>query len=195
MYDRCSVLTRSEKQQQIAKRLAEGQTVSQIASDLGVARSTVHRIKSRSVPRKGPCAATSTVVFRATSTELASLDHIAARHNMSRSALLRRLARFAGDYVAPSPEEEAFLANSERHLVRLGGNFNQIAAALSASVLKIGRADPTEEQATRIRDAADEVDVIKSMIRRMLINWQAKTRSFDEALAQGGFDDEAEHAE
>lgn len=177
-------MRRSETRAKIRERLALGQSPGKIAADLSVARSTVYRIKGKAPPRKGNRAAYFPINTRVTDAELRALDRVAeASDGMSRAALLRRLVRFAGGFAAPTPDEEVFLRSAERHLSRLGGNFNQIAAALSASVKKIGRADPTQQQIEALHRAEDDVDEIRGMVRQMLENWQAKSRSFADQLA------------
>jgi len=181
---RCCILRRSEIRAKIRERLASGQAPAKIAADLGVARSTVYRIKGKVPPRKGDRAAYATVYTRLTEAELRAFDRLAeANDGMSRAALLRRLVRFAGDFAAPTPDEEVFLRSAERHLSRLGGNFNQIAASLSVSVKKIGRADPTQQQIEALHRAEDDIDEIRAMVRQILENWQAKSRTFAEQLA------------
>lgn len=169
----------------IRTMLAQGIPVAKIAADLGVARSTVYRAQSGSGARKADRAGYLVVSTRLTEGERAGLDRqIKVGSASSRGAVLRRLARMTADFYAVSPEEEAFLAAAEKHLSRLGGNFNQIAAALSASMKKVGRADPTVEQIKMMHRAADEVTEIRVVVRTMLENAQIKTGTIKAKLAR-----------
>ena len=164
---------------EIEKRLELGHKPAKIAADLGIARSTVYRFKAKTGSSRDVSAAYNQVSTRLTDDETRALDAIAARKSgMTRSAALRLLVRHAGSFPAPTPEEEVFLKGIESDLARLGGNFNQIAQALSASMKKIGRADPTRDQINAMIDAEDEVALLKGQIRRMLENWQARTSEF-----------------
>ncbi|MEJ6396039.1 hypothetical protein V8J82_22480 [Gymnodinialimonas sp. 2305UL16-5] len=128
--------------------------------------------------RKPGRAAYLSVATRVTDHECAALDRFVGRAGMrKRAAVLRRLVRFLGDYFAPTPDEEVFLASAEAHLSRLGGNFNQIAGSLSASMKKIGRADPTRQQVEIMLRAADDVAHIRTVLGQMLDNHQIKTET------------------
>lgn len=133
-----------------------------------------------------------TVTAKVTQRECEALDGLVKRGAApSRSALIRDLVRRSGGYYEPSPEEEAFLADANQHLSRLGGNFNQIARALSASVRKTGRADPTAAQIEELRRANDEVQRIRGVIGAMLHNAQVKSDRLRETVSavEGDFDE------
>ncbi|WP_456391175.1 helix-turn-helix domain-containing protein [Profundibacter sp.] len=165
--------------------LAQGVPAAKIAADLGVAPSTVYRARSTNLARKADRAAYLVVSARLTEGERAGLDRqIKAGSASSRGAVLRRLARMASDYYAVSPEEEVFLTAADKHLSRLGGNFNQIAAALSASMKKVGRTDATVAQIKMMHGAADDVAEIRVALRTMLENAQIKTGTIKARLAQ-----------
>lgn len=165
--------------------LAQGVPAAKIAADLGVAPSTVYRARSTNLARKADRAAYLVVSARLTEGERAGLDRqIRAGSASSRGAVLRRLARMASDYYAVSPEEEVFLTTADKHLSRLGGNFNQIAAALSASMKKVGQTDATVAQIKMMHGAADELAEIRVALRTMLENAQIKTGAIKARLAQ-----------
>jgi hypothetical protein len=87
-------------------------------------------------------------------------------------------------------EEEAFLANAASQLSRLGGNFNQIAQALSASVKKVGTAYPTRKQVKAMHEAEDELDRIELVVRAMLENMQIKSATLAAQLKRAGRTDD-----
>ncbi len=176
-----------DRRNRIRTLLAQGISAAQIAEELGCTPSTVHRIKSGEGTRKGNRAAYVTVCGKVTTWERDGLDRLVRSGKApTRAALLRKLTRAANDFYDPSPEEEAFLKQAEVHLRALGGNFNQIATALSASMKKIGRADPSADQVTDLRAAKQSVEEIRSVIGAMLHNMQVKTETLQDRLA-GGF--------
>lgn len=169
------MLTNSSRRDRIKVLLAQGISAAKIAAEVGCAPSTVHRIRNGQGSRKGNRAAYLSVGAKVTERECNALDRLVVRGVApSRSALIRDMLRRAGDYYAPTPEEDAFLAKASGHLSRLGGNFNQIANALSASVKKTGKADPTSEQIARMREAADEIQLVRGIVGAMLNNAQTK---------------------
>lgn len=164
-----------ERRNRIRTLLSQGHSAAKIAQQLGVAPSTVYRIKSGQGAILGDRAAYVTVGAKVTTHEKAGLDRL-VRENVasSRAALLRKMTRAVGGFYDSSPAEEQFLAEAMRHLTALGGNFNQIAAALSVSVKKTGTANPSPEQIERIRQANDEVENLKKVVGAMLRNMQVK---------------------
>lgn len=173
----------SQTRADIRRRLAAGQKPAEIALALGVAKSTVYRARNTSKRPAGDAAGYAVVSARLAAKENDALDRLVrAGIGRSRGAVMRRLIRAAAGFYSPRPEEEAFLSGADLHLSRLGGNFNQIAAALSASVRKIGKADPTAEQVTELRAAAREVREIRAIIRQLLANSQQHTSTLAEAI-------------
>ena len=145
--------------------------------------------------RKGDRAGYLTVAARVSDREIAVLDRFVGKGGMrSRGAVMRRLIRLLGEFFVPAPEEEAFLEGADLHLRNLGGNFNQIASALSRSMLKVGRADPTRQQIAAINQAAREVAEIRSVIRTMLVNHQVKAQELAERMAERPVVEEASDA-
>ncbi len=186
------VLTNSTRRDRIKTLLSQGVSAAKIAEEVGCAPSTVHRIRNGQGSRKGNRAAYMTVTAKVTQGECEALDGLVMRGVApSRSALIRDLVRRSGGYYEPSPEEEALLAGASQHLSRLGGNFNQIARALSASVRKTGRADPTAAQIEELRRANDEVQRIRGVIGAMLHNAQVKSDRLRETVSavEGDFDE------
>lgn len=179
----------SKHRDDILRRLAAGQAPSAIAAELGVARSTVWRAGNSQGKRKGNAAAYGVVGTRVSAREGAVLERLAkAGVGASKGAVLRKLVRCAGGFAVPGPEDAAFLAEAERHLSRLGGNFNQIAGALSASMRKLGRADPTATQIAAMHDAADEIEEIRHVIRQMLGAAQVRTEMLLASLGDDALD-------
>ncbi|SNT44554.1 hypothetical protein, partial [Jannaschia aquimarina] len=151
------------------ERIAAGSSDSAIAAEFGVSRSTAHRLRSQMGKRRNEAAAHRVISTRLTDGEIADLDRlVASGAGKSRGAVLRKLVRHAGVLFEPRPDEGDFLTEADRHLSRLGGNFNQIAAALSASMRKIGRAEPSAEQVRAMHQAADEVAEIRRVLVAML---------------------------
>ena len=166
----------SKHRDDIRRRLVAGQAPSAIAAELGVARSTVWRAGKSQGKRKGAAAAYGVVGTRVSAREGAVLERLVRSGvGASKGAVLRQLVRCAGGFAVPGPQEAAFLDEAERHLSRLGGNFNQIAGALSASMHKLGRAEPTAAQVAAMHDAADAVVEIRHVIQQMLRAGQART--------------------
>jgi len=183
------VLTNSSRRDRIKTLLSQGVSAAKIAADVGCAPSTVHRIRNGQGSRKGNRAAYMTVTAKITQRECEALDSLVKRGIApSRSALIRDLVRRSDGYYEPSPEEEAFLAGATGHLSRLGGNFNQIARALSASVQKTGRADPTTEQVNELRRANDEIQKLRGVIGAMLHNAQVKSDKLRTIVGAGAGD-------
>lgn len=173
-----------ERRNRIRTLLAQGISAAQIAQQLGCAPSTVYRIKSGQGAVLGDRAAYVVLSTKVTAHEKAGLDRlIKADVASSRSAVLRKITRAAGGFYDPNPEEERFLAEAMRHLTALGGNFNQIAAALSVSVKKTGTANPSPEQIERIRQANDEVENLKKVVGAMLRNMQVKAATLHGRLS------------
>lgn len=159
----------SKYRDDIRRRLAAGQAPSAIAVELGVARSTVWRAGKSQGKRKGTAAAYGVVGTRLSAREGAVLERLVKSGvGTSKGAVLRKLVRCAGGFAVPGPQDAAFLDEAERHLSRLGGNFNQIAGALSVSMRKLGRAEPTAAQVAAMHDAADAVVEIRHVIQQML---------------------------
>lgn len=173
-----------ERRNRIRTLLSQGIPAAQIARQLGVAPSTVYRIKSGQGAKIGDRAAYRTISTKITEHECSGLDRL-VRANVapSRSALLRKMTRAVGGFYDPNPDEEQFLAEAMRHLTALGGNFNQIANALSVSVKKTGAANPTEDQIERIRQANDEVEKIKKVVGSMLRNVQIKASTLQDRVS------------
>ncbi|MEM7778683.1 MAG: helix-turn-helix domain-containing protein [Pseudomonadota bacterium] len=164
-----------DRQTDVRNRIENGETVAQIAKSLRVSRSTIYRDLGRDAPRKGARAAHAVVNVRLTDAELAGLDRAVERSGVkNRSAFVRRLARIAADMPVPTPEEEAFMARIETHLVALSGNFNQIARELSASRRKIGEPQPHQSQIYAINEA--RVEAVKALagVRQMMENAQVR---------------------
>lgn len=186
------VLSTSARRDRIRTLLSQGVSAAKIAAEVGCAPSTVHRIRNGQGSKKGDRAAYMTVTAKITQRECEALDGLVRRGVApSRSALIRDLVRRSGGYYEPSPEEEAFLAGATKHLSRLGGNFNQIARALSASVQKTGRADPTAAQVAEMHRANDELQKLRGVIGAMLHNAHVKsTRLRDTLSVVDGGDDE-----
>jgi hypothetical protein len=175
----------SRTRSDIRRRLAAGQTPTFIAEALGVAKSTVYRVRKSQGRLAGEAVADGVVSARLSSREMDGLDRlVAAGVGRTRGAVMRKLIRAGVGVYQPTPEEEAFLLGAERHLSRLGGNFNQIAAALSASVRKIGRAEPTREQVAMMHAAADEVGEIREVLAGMLRNAQVRVGVLEDALVE-----------
>jgi|Cruoilmetagenom7_1024161.scaffolds.fasta_scaffold06564_3 transcriptional regulator with XRE-family HTH domain len=176
-----------ERRNRIRTLLSQGIPAAQIARQLGVAPSTVYRIKSGQGAIIGDRAGYATVATKITEREKAGLDRLVrAKVASSRSALLRKMTRVVGGFYEPNPAEEVFLAEALRHLTALGGNFNQIARDLSVSVKKTGEANPSAAQIERIREANDEVENIKRVIGSMLNNIQVKATTLQERVTVSG---------
>lgn len=171
----------------IQKRLAAGEKPAEIAADLGVALTTIYRARGKQGRRKGDAAGYTSVAARVSEREAVALDRLVrGQFGRSRGAVLRKLIRIAGGFYSSRSDEEAFLFGAEQHLSRLGGNFNQIAAALSASVRKIGRADPTRDQIATMHRAADDIVEIRLILRQMLENSQRRAEALRASLEGAG---------
>ena len=68
----------------IRGRHAAGQSVSEIASDLGVSRSTVYRALGSDAPRKGSRSGHAVLNVRLSDLELAAFDRAVAEHRVRR---------------------------------------------------------------------------------------------------------------
>lgn len=173
-----------ERRNRIRTLLSQGIPPAQIAGQLGVAPSTVYRIRSGQGAIIGNRAAYRTICTKVTEHECSGLDRLVREQvASSRSALLRKMTRAVGGFYDPNPGEEEFLAEAMRHLTALGGNFNQIANALSVSVNKTGSANPSPDQIERIRQANDEVENIKQVVGSMLRNVQVKAATLQDRVA------------
>lgn len=172
-----------DRSNRIRTLLAKGIAAAEIARIVDCAPSTVYRIKHGKGARKGNRAAYTSVGTRLTERECAALDRLVQNGvGATRGAILRKLARSAGDYFDPNQDETVFLERAEIHLRALGGNFNQIAAALSLSVEKTGRADPSKDQIKAMREANRELQEIRYVVQAMLNNMQSKTRNLSQKL-------------
>lgn len=183
-----------ERRNRIRTLLSQGIPAAQIAEQLGCAPSTVHRIKQGLGATKGNRAAYATVSAKVTSREKDGLDRLVREGKApTRAALLRKLSRAAVDFCEVSAEEEAFLKQADVHLRALGGNFNQIARDLSASINRTGRADPSKQQTEMMRQADRDVQEIRAVLGTMLHNMQIKTETLQARLLMplsDGDDDE-----
>lgn len=178
-----------ERRNRIRTLLSQGVKPAQIARQLGVAPSTVYRIRSGQGAIIGDQAGYLTIGTKVTDHERAGLDRLVrAKVAQSRSALLRKMTRAIGGFYDPNPGEEEFLAEAMRHLTALGGNFNQIAKDLSVSVKKTGAANPSAQQIERIRQANDEVEALKQVVGTMLRNAQVKAATLHERVTASASD-------
>jgi AcrR family transcriptional regulator len=174
--------------------IAKGEKLAVIAAKLGVSRSTVyrHRARMRSPARSSSTVAT--VGVRLSEAEIAALDRlVAANGGWSRSRFLRNLVRHAAGFYAPNPEEDEFLAGAEKHLSRLGGNFNQIAFTLSAAEKRGELPAKVRAHVAELHKAADEVEEIRAVLAQMLHVSQVRASLLQAALkpGQGGEHDGA----
>ena len=110
-----------------------------------------------------------------------------SRHG-SQSAYLRALVRQAVGFYEPDAVEEVALDEMRAELAKAGGNLNQVAAALSASVKKIGRADPTREQIEQVLALEDEVVALKRLLRDLLTNAQVRASAVVASVEEGASD-------
>ncbi|MCZ4354793.1 helix-turn-helix domain-containing protein [Roseovarius aestuarii] len=173
-----------ERRNRIRTLLSQGVPAAQIARQLGVAPSTVYRIRSGQGAIIGDRAGYASIGTKVTEHEKAGLDRLVrAKVAPSRSALLRKMTRAVSGFYDPNPGEEEFLAEALRHLTALGGNFNQIAKDLSVSVKRTGEANPSAAQIERIRQANDEVEKIKRVVGSMLRNTQVKAVTLHERVS------------
>lgn len=169
----------SRHREEIRRRLAAGQRPGEIAAALGVARSTVWRAGMKRGRRKGEAAAVRVVAARLSEREGRALDAMVGALSgagvmETPGGAIRKLVRRAAGFYVPDPDEAAYLREAERHLARLGGNFNQIAGALSASMRKIGRTEAGAAQVATMHAAADEVGEIRHVVRQMLTASQTR---------------------
>lgn len=172
----CLVMVNYVERRAIEDCLKRGMKPAKIAASIGCSVSTVYRVKSAKGARKGDRAGHEAVTVRLSKRELDALDRLVrAGLAPTRPALLRKLTRTATQFYAPNLEEEAFLTGATVQLSRLGGNFNQIAQALSASLKKVGDADPSKEQIRAMHEAEDHLDKIELIVRAMLENMQSKS--------------------
>lgn len=176
---------------EVKKLLGAGVSPAEIARRFGLSAKTIYRIRDLSMPRKEG-AAYHDLKARVSGAELAGLDRIARAMGLTRAALVRQLVRHADDFATISEEESRFLAESMSHIGKLGGNFNQIAKALSQSKLMIGKAEPSEVQRKQIMNAKREVVAIKSIVRQIVKNGQTRRNALMERLASPIGDDDAE---
>ena len=173
-----------ERTNQIKTLLSQGVSAARIAEEVGVAQSTVHRIKNKFGPRKGNRAAYKTVSAKLTDQECAVLDGLVkAGVAANRSALLRKMTRAIAGFYDPSPDEDQFLRKADRDLSGLSTNFNQLTTALNTSVKRMGHASPTPAQIERVREANDDVKQIRKVIGMMLNNMQVKSASLKDRIA------------
>jgi DNA invertase Pin-like site-specific DNA recombinase len=173
-----------DRRNRIRTLLSQGLPAAQIAEQVGCDPSTVHRIKKASGATKGNRAAYLVVSGKLTPREKDGLDRLVREGKApTRASLVRKLSRAAVDYCDVSVEEEAFLKQAEVHLRALGGNFNQIAKDLSASVRQTGRADPSKKQAADMRQAKRDVQEVRAVIGAMLHNMQVRTETLKDRLA------------
>jgi uncharacterized protein (DUF111 family) len=182
-----------DRSNRIRTLLKQGISPAEIATQVGCARSTVYKIKVGTGARKGERAAYVTVSSKVTSKERDGLDRLVRGGKaVSRAALLRKLTRVSVNYYEGSAEEEAFLRQAEIHLRQLGGNFNQIAKDLSASMKKTGRADPSVKQEADMRQAKRDVQEVRAVIGSMLHNMQVKTETLQARLASPLMEDDGD---
>lgn len=173
-----------ERTNQIKTLLSQGVSAARIAEEVGVAQSTVHRIKNKFGPRKGNRAAYKTVSAKLTDQECAVLDGLVKTGvAANRSALLRKMTRAITGFYDPSPDEDQFLRKADRDLSGLSTNFNQLTTALNTSVKRMGHASPTPAQIERVREANDDVKQIRKVIGMMLNNMQVKSASLKDRIA------------
>lgn len=188
-------MTPSQTRNAIRTRLAQGQRPSQIAQDLGVARSTVHRIKAKAPPRKADRAGYLSVGARVTEKEVIALDRLTnVEIGLTRSGVLRRLIRSLGRFPVVSAEEELALRAFDQDLARLGGNFNQIAKSLSASQKKTGDANPYLDQRVAILQAEHSVQELRALMAQIVDNIQLRNEEIAERLRGGAGALEADDA-
>lgn len=181
-----------QQRSEVKKLLGAGVSPAEVARQFGVSAKTIYRIRDLSMPRKGAAAGYNEVKARVSDAEVADLDRIAREMGLTRAGLVRRLVRHAADFAAIREEESAFLVESLSHIGKLGGNFNQIAKALSESVIKTGKADPTEMQRQQIMHSRDGIAEIKSIVRQIIKNGQMRRNALMQRLASPIGDDDAE---
>ncbi len=142
----------------IVQRLREGAPVGRIASEFGVAKSTVYRLRSAAISAKRPAhSPTETVGFRISAGERDAFDEELARAGFKdRSDALRALVR---NSVGLLDRNFAFVGEVKAlydELSAIGVNVNQIARAVNR-----GQAPP-------LREAGKELAELKSQLRQVL---------------------------
>ncbi|SFD14740.1 helix-turn-helix domain-containing protein [Tropicimonas isoalkanivorans] len=178
------------KQKESAARMVLGGTsVAEAAAHFGVSRPTIYRAVGKFRGQRTTSRAIHPVAFRLSEAERAGLERAveASRHG-SQSAYLRALVRQAVGFYEPDAEAEAALDAMQAELARAGGNLNQVAAALSLSVRKIGRADPARAQIEQILALEDEVVALKRLLRDLISNSQVRAAAIVASVEEGASD-------
>lgn len=155
---------------EIARAVGAGEEVASVARRFGVARSTVYRAVEKTLAadgRRGPKAKGGQLTVRLDTAEIAALDVLAGRKNLSRSAVSRSVLRLAAGYLEPDEELIEAVRDVTRNLKAVGGHLNQIAAHLNREARALGKASVSAGQLSQVKAFEGEVKDLARQLDRM----------------------------
>ncbi|WP_417607769.1 helix-turn-helix domain-containing protein [Primorskyibacter flagellatus] len=177
---------KAQQRDQIFRLLRQGVSQADIARDFGVHRSTVSRLERRRVALTDESRAGPSVSVRISEKELLEMEEAARRLKFrNRSEFLRAVIRAALSFPELDGEVSTELSAVKASFDRAGGNLNQVARDMSASMKKLGRAEPSARELAQIYALHDEVIEVRRALVALLGRSQKRSDVLSRMIAEG----------
>ncbi|WP_143514709.1 helix-turn-helix domain-containing protein [Primorskyibacter flagellatus] len=177
---------KAQQRDQIFRLLRQGVSQADIARDFGVHRSTVSRMERRRVALSEEGRTTAMVGVRVSDTEATAIDEAVQRLKFrNRSEFLRAVIRAALSFPEFDGEVSTELSAVKASFDRAGGNLNQVARDMSASMKKLGRAEPSARELAQIYALHDEVIELRRALVALLGRSQKRSDVLARMIAEG----------
>ena len=177
---------KAQQRDQIFRLLRQGASQADIARDFGVHRSTVSRLERRRIALTDESRAGPSVSVRISEKELLEMEDAARRLKFrNRSEFLRAVIRAALSFPEFDEGVSAELSAVKASFDRAGGNLNQVARDMSASMKKLGRAEPSARELAQIYALHDEVIEVRRALVALLGRSQKRSDVLSRMIAEG----------
>ncbi|WP_165907617.1 helix-turn-helix domain-containing protein [Primorskyibacter sedentarius] len=177
---------KAQQRDQIFRLLRQGASQADIARDFGVHRSTVSRLERRRIALTDESRAGPSVSVRISEKELLEMEEAARRLKFrNRSEFLRAVIRAALSFPELDEGVSTELSAVKASFDRAGGNLNQVARNMSASMKRLGRAEPSAKELAQIYALHDEVIEVRRALVALLGRSQKRSDVLSRMIAEG----------